>query len=82
MTAEQWSFQSGTAKPLQIVLAVGILLDRHLAFDPGERNVGLRTAKLLQCGFGDSFLACHASGSSEHAVGADKIAALPNAVAG
>ena len=64
------------------MLAVGVLLDRHLAFDPGERNIGLRTAKLLQRGFGDIVLTGHASGGSEHPVGADEIAALPNAVAG
>src|SRR5215472_14030609 len=58
------------------------MLDRHLAFDPSERNVRLRTAKLQQCGFGDVIPAGHASGGGEHAVGADEIAALPYAVAG
>ena len=28
--------EAGAAKAFQIVLAVGVVLDRHLAFDPGE----------------------------------------------
>jgi hypothetical protein len=64
------------------VLAVGVLLDRHLVFDPGERNIGLRAAKLLQCGLGDVVLPGQASGGSEHAVGADEITALPNSIVG
>jgi hypothetical protein len=42
------------------VLSVGILLDRHLACDPSERNIGLRAAKLLQCDLGDIVLSDHA----------------------
>ena len=63
------------------MLAVGVPLDRHLACDPGERNVGLRAAKLLQRGLGDIFLSGHAGGGREHAVGADEIAALADALA-
>jgi hypothetical protein len=40
--------QSRAAEALQIVLSVGVLLDRHLVCDPRERNIGLRTAKLQQ----------------------------------
>ena len=34
--------QARTAKPLQIVIEIGVQFDRHLARDPGERNIGLR----------------------------------------
>jgi hypothetical protein len=36
--------QTRTAEGFQIVLPVGVALDRHLACDPGERNIGLRAA--------------------------------------
>ena len=42
--------QARAAEAFQIVLPVGILLNRHLARDPGERNIGLRAAQLLECG--------------------------------
>ena len=34
--------QARTAKPFQIVIEIGVQFDRHLARDPGERNIGLR----------------------------------------
>ena len=74
--------QTCATKTFKVVLALGVRLNGHLAFDPGQRNIGLRTTKLLQCGFCDIVLACHTSGGSQHAVGANKIAALPDAVAG
>ena len=73
--------QARAAEPFQIVLPVGFLLDRHLVCDPGERNIGLRAAKLLQRGCGDIVLAGHAGGGGEHSVGADEIAALTDALA-
>ena len=38
--------QAGAAKGFQIVFPVSILFDRHLVCEPGERNIGLRAAKL------------------------------------
>ena len=71
----------GAAEAFQIVLALGVQPDRHLAGDPGERNIGLRTAKLLQCGLGDIVAPRHAGGGRQHPVGADEIAAQPDALA-
>src|SRR6478672_1198364 len=73
--------QSCPAETLQIVFPLFVQLDRHLACNPGERNIGLRAAKLLQRGLGDVFLADHACGGSQHPVRADEIAALPDALA-
>ena len=36
------------AEPLQIVLPVGFMLDRHLACDPVKRDIGLRPAQFRQ----------------------------------
>jgi hypothetical protein len=47
--------------------------------DPGERNIGLGAAKLRSAAAATSRLPGHAGGGREHAVGADEIAALPDA---
>src|ERR1700722_4062853 len=73
--------QARATKALQIVLPVGVLLDRHLVRDPGERNIGLSAAQFLERGRGDRGLSCHAGGGGQDAVGADKIAALANRLA-
>ena len=73
--------QPRAAKTLQIVLPIGLVHDGHLACDPGERNIGLRAAKLLQRGRGDIVLSGHAGGRREHPMGADEVAALPDAFA-
>jgi hypothetical protein len=39
--------QSCAPKTFQIMLAIGVLLDRHVVCEPGQRDVGLSTAKLL-----------------------------------
>jgi hypothetical protein len=36
--------QARAAECLQVMLQLGALHDRHLVCDPGERNIGLRTA--------------------------------------
>ena len=74
--------QARATKALQIVLAVGVLLDRHLVRDPGERNIGLSAAQFLERGRGDPDLSGHAGGGGQDAVGADEIAALPEGFAG
>ena len=51
------------------------MLDRHLVYDPGQRNIGLRAAKLLECGHGDLDLTGHTGGSGEDTVGAGVISA-------
>ena len=63
------------------MLTVGGALDRHLACDPGERNVGLRAPKLMQRDFGGVVLTGHARGGRQDPVGADEIAAWPDALA-
>lgn len=76
------SVQTRATKAFQIVLALGVLLDRHLSFDPCKRNVGLHAAKFLQRRLGHVLLLGHACGSRENSVGTNEIAALANAVAG
>ena len=41
-------FHARATQPLQVVLPVGFLLDRHLVGNPVERNIGLSASKLLQ----------------------------------
>ena len=73
--------QTCTAKTVQIVFPVGFLLDRHLGGDPRERDVGLRAAQLLQRRLRNVVVTCHRGGGGQHPVGADEIAALPDALA-
>src|SRR6478672_3808645 len=73
--------QARATETFQIVLPLGVELDRHLPFDPGKRNVGLRAAKLPRCDTGDISLAGHARGGRQHSVGADEIAALSDSFA-
>src|ERR1700722_16118050 len=70
--------QAGAAETFQVALSVRVMLDRYLVHDPGERNVGLRAAKLLERGHRDLDLTGHAGGSGEHAVGAGVIPAQAN----
>ena len=63
------------------MLPLGVQLDRHLASNPGKRDIGLRAAKLLQRDTGDISLAGHAGGGRQHSVGADEIAALSDSFA-
>jgi hypothetical protein len=46
------SLQAGAAKAFHEMLAIGGAFDRHVVLDPGERNIGLDAAELLQRGFG------------------------------
>ena len=59
-------------------LPVRLVLDRYVIPDPGERNVGLRAAKLLQRGRGDLGRRRHAGGGGQHPMGAGEIAAKTN----
>ena len=56
---------------------VGVVLERQSARQPGERDVGLGAAEALERGFGGVGAAGHAEGGRQHAVGADKVGALP-----
>ena len=58
------------------MLAVGVVSDRHVGGDPGERDVRLRAAQFLQRLLREFGLSGHAGGGGEHAMGADEIAAL------
>jgi hypothetical protein len=64
------------------MLAFGDLLDRQVMGDPVERNIGLRAAKLMECGSGDVKLASHAGGGGQHTVCADEIGTSPDTLAG
>ena len=66
--AARSSFEAGTAEGLDIVLHLGGFLDRHLGQEPGERNVGLRAAQLLQRIGGKLSLAGHGGGCGQHPV--------------
>ena len=59
--------QAGAAEAFQVVLPVGFPFDRHLAGNPGQRNIGLRAAKFLQCSAGNFGFAGHAAGRRQHA---------------
>src|SRR5712691_11268115 len=41
--------QARAAEGFQVVLAVGVQFPWQLVGDPGQRDVGLRAAQLLQC---------------------------------
>ena len=73
--------QPRSTEPFQVVLPLGVLLDRHLLSDPGKRNIGLYAAKLLECGRGDLGLTGHAGCCGEHSVGAYEIGALADTLA-
>src|SRR6266849_2600411 len=73
--------QARAAEGLQIMLAVGVQLPRQLVCDPGQRNVGLRAAQLLQRSGCDLGLAGHAGGHRQYPVGAGEIAALTDRLA-
>ena len=62
------------------MLPLGVILDRHVMTDPGQRNVGLRSAKILERCSGILGPACHSRGRGEHAVRADEIDALAQAL--
>ena len=57
------------------MFSVGVLPERHLTRDPGERNIGLSAAQLTECCRGDVCMSGHAGGGGEQAVAADVIAA-------
>ena len=73
--------QARAAEGSQIVFPVRFLLDRHLAREPGERNIGLRAAQLLQRKLCDLILSGHGGRGGEYPVATDKIAALTDSLA-
>ena len=44
--------QPGPAKAFQIVFTIALLLERNVLCHPGERNIGLGAAKVVQCACG------------------------------
>ena len=70
--------QPGSAESFQIVLAVGVLPHRQIFCDPGERDIGLRAAQLLERSRGDIMLSGHAGGGGQHTMPADEIVARPD----
>ena len=79
--APRASGQPGAAEAFEIELAVTVLFDWHLLCHPGERDIGLGAAQLVQGGGGGFGLARHRGGGGEDAVDANKVAALPEAFA-
>ena len=67
--------QPRAAKTLQVMLAVGGLFYRQFACDPGERDIGLSAAKLLQGCSGEFTLSGHSSSGGQDTVPADEIEA-------
>jgi len=60
-------------------LAVGVVLERHIGCDPGQREIGLRASQRVERGAGDIGVSGHGGGGAQHAVAADMIAAQANA---
>ena len=63
------------------MLAIGIELPGQLRCDPGERDIGLGPAQLLQRSPGEFDLSGHPGRDRQHPVGAGKIAALSRRLA-
>src|SRR3954469_20357978 len=60
------------------MIAVDISLERHFFDDPGERNVRLRAAYLLQRGCGQAHPSRHCRSDGEEAVASHVIATKAN----
>ena len=74
--------QPGAAEAVEIVLAVGVVLDRHIA--PRSRRARCSAARGAAPAARLSRVSClagHARGGGEHPVGADEIAALAQRLA-
>src|ERR1700733_9532835 len=67
--------QPRTPKAFEIVVAVGVMLQRHLARDPGQRNIGLDATEFAQGRRGDVWRRGHAGGRGKYAVAGGVIAA-------
>ena len=72
--------QARAAEAFQIVLPVGVLLDRHLAAIQASEMLGCARRSSCNAALAMSS-ARHAGGSGQHAVGADEIAALTDRLA-
>src|SRR6185295_1351876 len=70
-------FQARAAKSFDVMRLVGVVLERQFAGQPGEREVGLGAAEARKRDLGGVLAAGHAEGRRQHAVGADKVGALP-----
>ena len=73
--------QTGATKPVQIVFAIRVGSDRHMADEPGDGNIGLRPSEFEQRGFGQIVSARHAGGGGQNPVTANEVAALPDTFA-
>src|ERR1700735_4460677 len=60
--------QSRAAEAFQVMLPIFLPLDGHLVGDPGQRNIWLGAAKLLQGCPGDVVLSGHARGGGHDPV--------------
>jgi hypothetical protein len=57
--------QTRTTEPFQIMFAISVVSDRHMAGEPAKGNIRLRPFKLEQGGFGQIVAARHAGGGSQ-----------------
>src|SRR6476469_8768736 len=67
--------QARPAQRFNVVRALGFV-DRHLLCHPGQGNVGLHAANLLDHDLGEIVVTRHRCGRSEQAIGADEIRTL------
>ncbi len=75
------SIQPGAAKAVQIMLAVGVVPDRHVLGDPGQRDIRLGAAEFQKRSLRNILLSRHARGGGQHAMCADEVAALAQRLA-
>ena len=73
--------QTRTTEPIQIMFAIRVVSDRHLAGEPAKGNIRLRSFKLEQGGFGEIIAARHAGGCGQNPMTANEVAALPDGLA-
>ena len=78
---KQGLVQTCSAKAFQIVIQFAAVHDRHLVRDPGERDIGLRAAKLLERFRSNLGMPGHTGGGGEHLVGADEITTVTDGFA-
>src|ERR1700681_2142175 len=70
-------FKAGAPKTVEIAVAVSIPLEWYLLRNPGKRDIGLGTTKLLHRSLCDPLHSGHPGRCSQHPMRADKIIALP-----
>jgi hypothetical protein len=73
--------QARAPESFQIVSAVFLLLDEHLAPHPREREAGLDASQRVKRSPGKVYVSCHGGGGRERAVARGHVGALTDAFA-